>query len=151
MYTGFSFKNNLESFSLYRRKIYHDPLRSLLRIFKMFHVLKNNPVYTIFVTSKLHNKFWLSTKYSNMCSDGAVGLGAMNSEGCGFDFWWWPWNKAFGRTVSLWCTLCTVVYISVRGKGGRCLGLKILSLSCVYYLEILWVWTSLTLRSCPDL
>ena len=39
-------KKSLESFSLYRRKNYRDPLSSLLlRIFKMFDRLMKHPVY----------------------------------------------------------------------------------------------------------
>jgi hypothetical protein len=39
-------KINLESFSLYRYKNYHDPLRILFFAnFKMFHGLMNNQVY----------------------------------------------------------------------------------------------------------
>jgi hypothetical protein len=39
-------KKTLESFALYRRKNYNDPLRSfLLRIFKMFYGFINNPVF----------------------------------------------------------------------------------------------------------
>jgi len=41
-------KKNLESFSLYRRKNYHDPLSSLfVAEFLMFHGIMNNPVFWI--------------------------------------------------------------------------------------------------------
>jgi len=48
MCTGFSLKKSFNSFSLYRRKNYHDSLRSLfVAKFKMFHGLMNNPIYFI--------------------------------------------------------------------------------------------------------
>jgi hypothetical protein len=99
-------------------------------------------------------------KCNNGANGGAVDALGYKPEGRGFDSLWCHWNfsltnsfqqQHYDPEVDSASNINEYQEYFLMVKGGRCLGLKNLPLSCADCLEIWEPQTTRTLRTCPDL